>query len=75
MEIITIIYLFFILVSLYLSFIFLILFFQRKDQLFDDPVAKKTFLKITTLTTAYNEQDTIVGTIKNILSCNYPKNK
>ncbi len=75
MELITIIYLFFILISLYLSFVFLILFFQRKDQLFIDPVTRKNFPKITTLTTAYNEEDNIVGTIKNILSCNYPKEK
>ncbi len=75
MEIITIVYLSFILVSLYLSFIFLILFFQRKKDLFRDPIPKKELPKISTLTAAYNEQDTIIGTIKNILSNNYPKNK
>lgn len=72
MEIINILYLVFIFVSLYVSFLFLILFFKNKKNLFYDEIPK-TLPFISVLIPAYNEEDTIAGTINAVQNSNYPK--
>ncbi len=66
-------YLFFIFVSLYFTFLFLIIFWKNKTTLF---VAqeKRDLPKLSVLIPAYNEEDTIEGTIQAVLDVEYPKN-
>ncbi len=74
MDVITIIYLVFILISLYIYSFFLLILFKNKQALFNDSNnhASQT---LSVLIPAYNEEDTIANTIKAVLSTNYPKDK
>lgn len=74
MEILSIIYLVMIFVSLYVSFLFLILFFKNKKSMFKDEFAKELPL-LSVLIPAHNEEDSIAQTIKFIQESNYPKEK
>lgn len=74
MDIITIIYLVFILISLYIYSFFLLLLFKNKGTLFND-TQNHLSKTLTVLIPAYNEEETIANTIKSILSTNYPKDK
>lgn len=68
----TIIYLFFIFVSLYLSFILLILFARNYKYLFNDKNAKN-LLSISVLIPAYNEEKGLEGTVRAVSKMNYPR--
>lgn len=72
MELLVYAYLFFILVSLYIDFLFLILFFKNKNSLFDDNISKK-LPSVSVLIPAYNEEETIEETLKAVLKAKYPK--
>ncbi len=73
MEIINILYLIFIFASLYVSFLFLILFFKNTKDMFKDVYSKKLpFLSI--LIPTYNEEESIKETINVIKKTTYPKN-
>ena len=72
MDFITGLYLFFILISLYVSFLFLILYFKNKEDLENFKVDKELpFLSI--LIPAYNEENNIGGTINAVKNSSYPK--
>lgn len=74
MEILTILYFVFIIVSLYISFLFLILFFKNKSELFKEEIlGNLPFISV--LIPAYNEEDTITDTINAVKAVDYPKNK
>ena len=74
MEIITIIYLILIFASLYVSFLFLILFIKNKQDMFKDKISKNLpFLSV--IIPAYNEEKTIEKTITAIKNSNYPNKK
>ena len=57
---------------LYITTVYLILFFENKDKALTDPVPKK-FPLVSVVIPAYNEEDTIAGTVKSVLALVYPK--
>ncbi len=75
MEVITGLYLFVIIVSIYLYSLFLLLLFKNRKELFNYSVSKENLPSITILIPAYNEADTIAGTIQSVLDLDYPKDK
>lgn len=74
MEFVTIIYLAFMFVALYMFSFFIILTFRHRKELFLYPAPNKNFL-ITVLIPAYNEADSIETTINHVLQSDYPKEK
>ena len=72
MEFINVVYLIFIFASLYVSFLFLILFFKNRKDLFKDEITKK-FPFLSVLVPAYNEEKDIEKTLNAILNTDYPK--
>src|SRR3989344_2787226 len=75
MEFITGLYLFVIIASMYLYSLFLLLLFKNRKELFTHSVSKENLPSISILVPAYNEQDTIAGTIQSILDLEYTQNK
>ena len=75
MEFITVLYLFVIVVSIYLYSIFLLLLFKNKHELFKYELNKEDLPSVTILISAYNEEDTIAGTIESVLNLDYPDEK
>ena len=74
MEFMTFVYLFFILTSLYLTFLVLILHYKNKGSLRE--VREPTvFPKISVLIPAWNEGETIGNTIQAVLDSDYPEDK
>ncbi len=71
MELLPIIYLFYMFVSIYFLFFFLILYFNNRKNLFEYPTAKKDY-SISVLVPAYNEEKTIEDTINSIFEIDYP---
>ncbi|MDD5012286.1 MAG: glycosyltransferase family 2 protein [Candidatus Nanoarchaeia archaeon] len=71
MEILSIIYLFYMFVSIYFLAFFLILYFNNKKTLFDFPATQKKY-SISVLVPAYNEQATLRETIEAIFDIDYP---
>ena len=74
MEFMTFVYLFFILVSLYLTFLALTLHYKNRGML-KEKREPSFFPKISILTSAYNEEENIANTINAVLNSNYPKDK
>jgi len=72
MDFITPIYLFFIFVSLYVSFLFIILFFKNKDDLYNYELTKE-LPSLSVLIPAYNEENNVKDTINSVKNVNYPK--
>ena len=72
MEFITITYLFFVLVSLYFSSLFLLLFYKNKEDLYNFKISNK-LPSLTVLIPAYNEEKSIKETIEFVKDVNYPK--
>lgn len=73
MIIVDIIYLVVFFVVSYLTFFHLILWFENKDKLLKKIKSKK-IPSVSILIPAFNEEDSIESTIKNILEIDYPKN-
>jgi poly-beta-1,6-N-acetyl-D-glucosamine synthase len=74
MEFMTGVYLFFILTSLYLTFLLLILHYKNKDMLRE--IREPTrFPKLSVLIPAWNEEETIGDTIQAVLDSDYPMDK
>ncbi len=74
MEFMTFVYLFFILTSLYLTFLVLILHYKNRGSLRE--VREPTvFPKISVLIPAWNEGETIGNTIQAVLDSDYPRDK
>lgn len=74
MEFVTIIYLAFMFVALYMFSFFIILTFRNRQNLFLYPSPNTDFL-ITVLIPAYNEENSIESTINHVMQSDYPKNK
>ena len=74
MEFLTYVYLFFIAVSLYMSSLFLILFFKNRGTLDEERKATK-FPTLSVLIPAWNEGGTIADTIQAVLDSDYPQDK
>jgi len=73
MNSLSIIYLSYMFIALYMLFFFLILFVRNRKELLNYPVAEKDYsYSISVLTPAYNEEDSIEDTIKAALSSEYP---
>ncbi len=60
--------------GIYFLLSFVILYYQRKKELYDYPIAKK-FPKVSFLIPAYNEEENIAETINAALAVEYPKGK
>lgn len=71
MKILPIIYLVYMFIGLYMSSFFIILYIKNRKTLFEVPKPNKKY-DISVLIPAYNEQDTIEGTVKSVLASNYP---
>ena len=74
MDIITIIYLFFIFVSLYLTFLFLVIFLENRGTFFDSPTSN-WLPTISLLVPAYNAEKRLEPSLKNLAKLEYPKDK
>jgi len=75
MQILTGVYLFFILATLYIYSFFLLILFKNRKDLFSYDLLDKDFPSVTLLIPAYNEEDNIAGTIESVLACKYPRDK
>ena len=74
MEILTGIYLFYIITTMYVAFLGLIVYFKIKDDFFKSP--GKDFIEgLTVIIPAYNEENTIGATIQAVLDNGYPNDK
>ncbi len=74
MEFMTIIYLFFIFVSLYITLLFLLLYVKNYNKLFRDNVA--TILPtVSIIIPAFNAEKTIKETLRSVTNLTYPKDK
>ena len=74
MEFITVLYLIFMFIALYMFSFFIILTIKNKDKLFSYPKPNKEY-SITVLIPAYNEEDSIKDTIEHVMNLDYPKKK
>lgn len=72
MELLTGIFLFYIIITLYFSITILMIWFRNKDNYFEDNLPDHT-PSLTVIIPAYNEEDTIGQTIDAVLACKYPK--
>ena len=72
MDFITGVYLFFIFVSLYVSFLFILIYFKNRDDLYRYELMKK-LPSISVLIPAYNEEESIRETIESVKNLEYPK--
>mgnify|MGYP001574134697 CR=1 FL=1 len=72
MEFITGLYLFFIVISLYTSFLFLILFFKNKENMYNFELSKE-LPHLSVLIPAYNEEESIKETIESVKNSDYPE--
>lgn len=73
-----IIYLLIIMFSLYLSILWLKIFYLDKDEIAKallGPTKSKKQPKVSIIIPAYNEAETIVATLNSVLALEYPKNK
>lgn len=76
MEPITIIYLGFTLLTIYLYSLFLLLYFKNKKVYLEkEHIDPTEFPYVSILIPAYNEEETIADTIKAVKALNYPKDK
>lgn len=73
-EFITLIYLAFMFIALYMFSFFIILTIKNKPKLFSYPKPNANLL-VSVIIPAYNEQDSIKQTIEHVINSNYPKNK
>lgn len=74
METIVTIYIVMFFFGIYFISLFILLYLKHKKELFFNPEAKN-FPKISLITAAFNEQDTIASTIEAVMSLDYPKDK
>lgn len=70
METITVIYLVYSFIAFYFLFLFVLIYYQNKKQIFYCPEPKKDY-SLTMVVPCYNEGKTIEGTIKSILEAGY----
>jgi cellulose synthase/poly-beta-1,6-N-acetylglucosamine synthase-like glycosyltransferase len=73
MQIIDYFYLSFIVLSLYFTILFLLIFFDKQKEIMKAPLAKK-YEPLTILMPAHNEEDSILDSIMSIKNSKYPKN-
>jgi poly-beta-1,6-N-acetyl-D-glucosamine synthase len=74
MEVLTGIYLFYIITTMYVSMLGLIIYFKIKDDFFKSP--GEDFLEgLTVIVPVYNEEDTIAATLDSLLANGYPEDK
>jgi len=71
MKVLPFIYLAYMFIGLYMTSFFLILYFKNRRTLFNTPKPDRHY-DVSVLIPAYNEQDTIEGTVKAVLSSKYP---
>jgi len=62
-------------IGLYTAIYFIYSFFQHKKQVFEKAGFPNKFYSTTIIVPAFNEEKTIIKTLKSLLSLNYPKNK
>ena len=74
MEFVTIVYLAFMFVALYMFSFFIILTFRNRQSLFLYPSPNTNFF-ITVLIPAHNEEKSIESTINHVMQSDYPQNK
>ena len=73
-DLVTVIYLFYIFVTLYMTTLILFIYLKNRKKYFSD--AEKEFIPgLSVLIPAYNEERTIGDTIKAVLNCEYPRDK
>ncbi|MEK6882151.1 MAG: glycosyltransferase [Nanoarchaeota archaeon] len=69
-EFITVVYFIYMFISLYFLFLFTLTFLQNKKEIFEIPEIKKNF-SLSVLIPAYNEEDSIRGTVESVLNSDY----
>lgn len=73
-EFITVVYLTFMFIALYMFSLFIILTLKNRKKLFSYPTPNTSF-SVTVLIPAYNEEDSIEGTVEHVMNVDYPKEK
>lgn len=74
METIVTIYIVMFFFGIYFLSLFILLYLKHKKDLFFNP-EPKNFPKVSLITAAFNEEDTIATTIEAVMSLDYPKDK
>jgi poly-beta-1,6 N-acetyl-D-glucosamine synthase len=69
-EFLTGVYLLYMFIALYFLILFSLIFIQNRKEIFKTPKAKKNY-SVSVLVPAYNEQDSIRGTVETILKSDY----
>ena len=74
MEFITLIYLIFMFVALYMFSFFILLTIRNRHRLYSYPIPNKDFF-VSVIIPAYNEEGSIKDTVGHVMGLNYPKDK
>jgi poly-beta-1,6 N-acetyl-D-glucosamine synthase len=69
-ETLSVVYLTYMFIALYFLVLFGLTFFQNRREIFSNPKSKKNY-SVSVLIPAYNEQDSIEGTVKSVLKIDY----
>lgn len=69
-EIIVVIYLFYMFIAVYFLMLFVLTFIQNRNEIFYVPQSNKNY-SLSVLVPAYNEEDSIKGTVESILNSDY----
>jgi cellulose synthase/poly-beta-1,6-N-acetylglucosamine synthase-like glycosyltransferase len=75
MFLLGVLYLAFSVISLYMVFLFILLYFENRRRLGGVPPKAKSTPSVSIIVPAYNEEGKIAGTIKSLKALHYPKGR
>ena len=69
-EMLVVVYLVYMFIALYFLILFVLTFIQNRKEIFSDPKTKKKY-SVSVLVPAFNEQESIKGTVESVLKSDY----